>query len=187
MKSPLLFLDEDSRLLDGIRRGDENALAALYAEHRKPITAFVTRNNGTPDDADDMLQEALVVLWERVRCGRFEHRAKLGTFLFGVVRNMWLRRLAHKRREIPQDDFHTAVDDDPSALESLIDREQTERVHSALSRLGETCRRLLHLYYWEERSMEEIAAQMGFANADTAKAKKYQCKKALHQLLLQGE
>ncbi|MGB6649412.1 MAG: sigma-70 family RNA polymerase sigma factor, partial [Bacteroidota bacterium] len=49
--------------------------------------------------------------------------------------------------------------------------------------LGEPCRTLLLLFYWEERSMGEIAVELGFANADTAKSKKYQCKKALEKLL----
>jgi DNA-directed RNA polymerase specialized sigma24 family protein len=40
------------------------------------VTAFVLRNSGTQDDAEDMLQEALVILWERVRSGRFEYYGK---------------------------------------------------------------------------------------------------------------
>jgi len=56
-------------------------------------------------------------------------------------------------------------------------------VRDALDRLGEPCRTLLILFYWEEASMEEIASRLGFANAETAKSKKYQCKKALEQIL----
>lgn len=187
MKGPLLYLDEESRLLDGIRRGDEEALVQLYAANRRPVTAFVTRNSGTHDDAEDMLQEALVVLWERVRTGRFEQQARLGTFLFATVRNIWLRRLAQKRRETPSDNPGTDTPDgDPSALDLLIDAEQTEQIRSALERLSEPCRTLLLLFYWDECSMEEIAARLGFANAETAKAKKYQCKKALRQMMTQA-
>jgi DNA-directed RNA polymerase specialized sigma24 family protein len=57
-------------------------------------------------------------------------------------------------------------------------------VKLALTKLGEPCKTLLILFYWEEASMEQIASRLGFANAETAKSKKYQCKKAL-QLLLQ--
>jgi hypothetical protein len=39
------------------------------------------------------------------------------------------------------------------------------------------------LFYWDELSMDQIAAQMSLANADTAKAKKYQCKKELERFL----
>jgi RNA polymerase sigma factor (sigma-70 family) len=184
MKTPLLFMDDDARILDGIRTGDESALVKLYRTNRKSITAFLLRNNGTADDAEDMLQEALVILWERVRAGRHEYGARLSTFLFATVRNLWLRRLARKRREgpatHPEDNF---ADGSLSTLDQMIDDERTEAVRSALEALGEPCRTLLLLFYWEELSMEDIARRLGFANAATAKSKKYQCKKSLKDLL----
>jgi RNA polymerase sigma factor (sigma-70 family) len=184
MKTPLLFMDEDARILDGIRTGDETALAKLYRQNRKSITVFLMRNNGTTDDADDMLQEALVILWERVRAGRHEYGARLSTFIFATVRNLWLRRLARKRRENPATHpLEEHPDESLSPLELLIYDEQTVAVRSALEALGEPCRTLLLLFYWEELPMEDIARRLGFANADTAKSKKYQCKKSLKELI----
>ena len=184
MKAPLLFLNSDARILDLMRRGDEEALVTLYRTNRRPVRAFVMRNNGSADDADDMLQEALVILWQRVRTGNFEHAAKLDTFVFATVKNLWMRRLARMRREVATlDDPEALAGADPSALENLIETERAAAVRAALDRLGNPCRELLLLFYWEELSMEEIAGRLGFANADTVKAKKYQCKKALQGLL----
>jgi RNA polymerase sigma factor (sigma-70 family) len=177
-----LFASDDARILDRIRKGDEGALADLYRENRKPVRALVTRNSGSEDDADDMLQEALVTLWDRVATGRFRYSARLGTFIYATAQNMWLRRLARARREIPG----IATDppaDDASPLDLMIEDEESEIIRSALERLGEPCRKLLLLFYWEEESMESIAAQMGMANADTVKSRKYQCKKSLEALI----
>jgi RNA polymerase sigma factor (sigma-70 family) len=187
MKSPLLFLNTDARVLDGIRRGDESALVTLYNAHRRPITALVMRNNGTYDDAEDILQEALVILWERVRAGSYEHTAALGTFLFATARNLWLRRLARARREQqldPAGENHST--DDPTPLEGLIEDERTMSIRNALANLGEPCRSLLVLFYWEEATMDEIARRLGLANAATAKSKKYQCKEQLKRLIEQA-
>jgi RNA polymerase sigma factor (sigma-70 family) len=169
-----------------LRQGNEEALVMLYRSNRKPVTAFVLRNNGTRDDAEDMLQEALVVLWERVRSGRFQYTAKLDTFVYATVKNMWMRRLFSKRREVRESQTHEeSPDGAPSALEEMITGEESRIVKEALDRLGEPCRKLLLLFYWEELSMDDIAARLGFANAETAKSKKYQCKKALQALLLE--
>jgi RNA polymerase sigma factor (sigma-70 family) len=131
-----------------------------------------------------MLQEALVILWERVRDGRFQYTARLSTFVVGTVKNLWLRRLARGRREFPSDGaVDTAADPDDSPLDALIERERTGAVRNALHRIGEPCRTILLLFYWEQASMEEIASRLGFANAETAKARKYQCKKSLQQIL----
>lgn len=156
----------------------------LYESNRRPVFAYVTRNSGTEDDGEDMLQESLVVLWERVRSGQFEYTAKLSTFIYGIVKNIWSRRLARKRMETPTElDPERHSDGALSPLEDLMECEEAELVRTALERIGERCKQLLKLFYWEELSMEEIAVQMGFANSDSAKAKKYQCKKALETVL----
>ncbi|MFN0159153.1 MAG: RNA polymerase sigma factor [Bacteroidota bacterium] len=184
MAGPLFFLNDDAKLIDLIRNGDEEALAKIYQSNRKPIAAFVLRNNGTMDDAEDMLQEALVVLWERIRSGRFEYSAKLSTFLFATVKNMWMRRLARAKRETPMGNAGMdVVDGEESQLDSMITSDEARGVRNALDALGEPCRQLLLLFYWEELPMEKIAVTMGFANADTVKSKKYQCKKSLEKIL----
>lgn len=184
MATRLLFLGSDAGILHQIRNGNEDALVRLYRENRRTVTAFVTRNNGTTDDAEDMLQEALVILWERVRAGKFEYTAKLGTFIFATVRNMWLRRLARARKERSDPDAGVnEISSDASPLEKMIEDEEARLVAQALEMLGEPCRQLLLLFYWEEQSLEEIALALGFANASTAKSKKYQCKKTLETTL----
>jgi len=186
MGTPLHYLSTDARILDMLRQGDEEALVMLYRSNRKPVTAFVLKNNGTQDDAEDLLQEALVVLWERVRSGRFELTARLDTFVFATVKNMWMRRLFRKRREVLDGQaLEERADDAGSALEAMIAGEESRIVTAAMDELGEPCRKLLLLFYWEELPMDEIAARLGFANAETAKSKKYQCKKALQALLLE--
>jgi RNA polymerase sigma factor (sigma-70 family) len=184
MARPLLFLNDDARLLDGIRSGDEEALVTLYRRAEPQVRALVMRNSGTLQDGQEILQEALVILWERVRAGRYEHAARCETFLFATARNLWLRRLARRRREVPDlPDGDTVAAADPDPLESMIEDEQTRMIGNALMRLGEPCRTLLLLFYWEEVPMEEIARRLGFANAATAKSKKYQCKKTLQALM----
>ena len=175
---------DDARIIQLLRNGNEEVLLELYRSHRAMILAYVTHNSGTADDADDLLQEAVIVLWERVRDGSFEYRSKLSTFLYGVVKNLWSRRLARKRRERPADPDPDAIaGEDPDALETIVRSEEIEAVQNAMRKLSEQCRKLLLLFYWEMKPMEEIATLMGFANADTAKSKKYQCKKSLESLL----
>jgi len=184
MKPSLFFLTPDARILDLIRKGDEEALVPLYETNRRPILSYALRNNGTADDAQDLLQESLVILWERVRSGKFEYKARLSTFIYATAKNIWSQWLRKKQREVaggvdPEGDR----DFSPSVLETMIEKERARLVREALDRIGEQCRKLLLLFYWEELSMEEIARELGFANADTVKAKKYQCKKALEKVL----
>jgi RNA polymerase sigma factor (sigma-70 family) len=184
MAASLFFLNQDAKILDMIRSGNDEGLVMLYEANRKPIRAYVGRNSGTRDDAEDLLQEALIVLWERVRTNRFEYKSQLSTFIYATVKNMWRRRLARMRRETPADiEEDTGRIEDASALDIMVESEEAKMVLDALNSLGEPCKTLLILFYWEEKTMNEIAEQLRFANADTAKSKKYQCKKELQKLL----
>jgi len=184
MNEVRLLFSRKSNELDLIREGDMEALTRLYRTNKKPVTMFITHNNGTADEAEDILQEALVILWERARRGNFELSVKPDTFIFATVRNLWLRQLSKKKKENRPDFTDEQWEsDDPSSLEMMMSSEAAQLVRESLNELGETCRSLLIAFYWEELSMEEIAERMGFANAQTAKSKKYQCKEALRKLL----
>ncbi|HWP82361.1 MAG TPA: sigma-70 family RNA polymerase sigma factor [Bacteroidota bacterium] len=184
MAPPLFFLNSDARVLNLVRQGDEEGLVLLFEMNRRAVASLVRNHGGTADDADDILQEAVVIFWERVKAGTFEQKAKLSTFIYATARNLWLRRRAKSRREVAGDPDPEATEDPShSALEDLIESQEATAIRHALEELGDPCKTLLLLYYWEEKSMSEIAEQMGFANAETAKSKKYQCKKALEEIV----
>ena len=184
MESHFYFFNEDSKLLNALRNGDDHALVDLYHQNRRSIASLVVRNHGTEDDVEDVLQEALVVLWERVRHGSFEYRAKLSTFIYATAKNIWFRHLSRHRREIPlPDDTYEVADEESNPLEDLEENESVLAIQRAMEQIGNPCHDLLLLYYWEELSMEEIAVRLGFANADTVKSKKYQCREALGRMV----
>lgn len=179
MSQALQFLNRESRILHLIRKGDEEGLVMVFEDTRSMAVAYVKRNNGTEADAEEILQEAVVILWEKVRSGSFEARSKLSTFVMGVIKNLWSRRLARRRRESPMSEEIDPPSTEESPLEGLIREEQMETMRKAMSRITELCRTILLMFYWEEKSMEEIASSLGLANAETAKSKKYQCRKSL--------
>jgi DNA-directed RNA polymerase specialized sigma24 family protein len=62
-------------------------------------------------------------------------------------------------------------------------QEKIQVIQQCLKSLSETCRKILTLYYFDQLSMVDLAKEMGFANADTAKTKKYKCKNELDRLV----
>lgn len=185
MTLPIFFMNDDARILNLMKNGDEEALVIVYKQNRAMVASLVKRQGGSDDDADDVLQESVIILWEKVRSGRFEQSSKLSTFIFAVAKNVWSRKRFKKQREQPTEFESDALDSlEPSPLEDMIDSERSNSIATALEQLGDPCKTLLLLYYWEEKSQEEIAAQMGFANAKTVKSKKYTCKKMLEKILI---
>jgi RNA polymerase sigma factor (sigma-70 family) len=184
MQTQFYFFNEEAKLLNALRNGDDHALVDLFHQNRKSIASLVIRNHGTENDVEDVLQEALVVLWERIHHGSFEYQAKLSTFIYATAKNIWFRYLSRHRRELSlSDETFEVADKESTPLEELEENERVQAIQQAMEQIGNPCHDLLLLYYWEELSMEEIALRLDFANADTVKSKKYQCKKALERLV----
>ncbi len=182
-----LSLFPEKGLLNRIKNRDRTVLGELFTRYAKMVRGYVVANGGHETDADDLLQEAIIVLWQNVCSGRFELTSKVSTYVMGIVKNTWRAEQRRRRRLSSETDGDREVDDRPSGLDALINAEKVEAVRQALNCLKPVCRELLMLFYFEERSLRDIARIMGFANADVVKAKKYQCKKALAALLRQSD
>jgi len=170
----------DEELVKEMRNGNKEALTHLYEANYNAIRSYVLKNNGKDDDVEDVLQEAVVAVWQKVHQPNFELTAKLSTFLYAIAKNLWLKALNKGKRQEPMEDYH----ENAYATETKpIDKSDLQLVVQYMNRIGETCQQLLHLFYFEELDMKEIAVQLNFANADTAKAKKYQCFKKLEKLV----
>ena len=59
----IFFLDRD--LIERIRANDREVLADLFIRYRKLVFGYVLRHGGDEHDAEDMLQEAIIVLWQK--------------------------------------------------------------------------------------------------------------------------
>jgi RNA polymerase sigma factor (sigma-70 family) len=171
-----LFL-RDSEVIDLIKKGDERALDYLYKKNYKMMVNLIVKNNGSEDEAKDIYQDALIVFWQKTTSGELVMTSKISTYIYSVCQNLWRKELERKSRySIEEADRGESVD--------LVEKdERIKIVHQCLGQLGDSCRKILSYYYFDELSMNDIAEKMGFANADTAKTKKYKCKQELDKLI----
>jgi RNA polymerase sigma factor (sigma-70 family) len=178
----------DTELLVGLAEGSNEVLLQLYRRYFPMVLHFITSNSGSEDDAKDIYQEALVLLYEKVKSGSFELQAQLKTYLYSVVRRLWLKHLAQRSRFMVRDIEQPASDE--AALgqlnDDLFDHEERDRqftlMAESLSRLGEPCKTLLEDFYIQHLSMQEITEKFGYTNADNAKTQKYKCLMRLKRL-----
>jgi len=181
-----IFLS-DKEIVKRIKTNDRTILGELFLANEKSIGSFVKNNGGDSSDVQDMLQEAIITLWQNINTDRFEVSAKVSTYLFAVAKNKWMAELRKRKKIVTSYEIQETESSAENALQILVSDEQKNKVANALEKLDEVCKKLLTLFYFEERKMDNIADLLGFANSDVAKAKKYQCKKALEKLLKSEE
>jgi len=163
-------------LFERIQKGDEKALEFIYKKYYRMMTKLVITNSGTEEEARDVYQDALVVFWQKARSGNLVLTSKMSTYIYSICQNLWRKELDRKKRLSNEEkDSAESMDMDSPEREKIIAR--------CLEQLGETCRKVLMFYYFDDMSMQEIADKLGFANTDTAKTKKYKCKQKLDELV----
>jgi len=167
---------DERALLEGLATSDKKAVETIYKENYNMVQSLIINNNGSSDDAKDIFQEAMIVLYEKVRLGSFELNCQIKTFVYSVSRRLWLKRLQQQNRyAAPGDSMENVV----AVEEDLEEHEQRnaeyEMMEKAVSNLGEPCKSLLEAYYLQKQNMQVIAANFGYTNADNAKNQKYKC------------
>jgi len=166
----------DQEIFEKICQGDEKALEVLYKKYYRMMTKLVISNSGTEEEAKDIYQEALVVFWQKAVSGKLVLTSKISTYVYSICQNLWRKELDRKKRlsnEEKDGVEHTDYDS----------KERARIIQECINDLGETCRNVLMYYYYDGLSMQDIADKLGFANTNTAKTKKYKCKKKLDDLV----
>lgn len=147
------------------------------------VQALIINNNGNTDDAKDIFQEALIVLYEKVTSGAFELNCQLKTYIYSVSRRLWLKRLMHQNKFTLNGDSeeeHVAVEEDTEEHEQR--NMAFLMMEKAIGNIGEPCKSLLEAFYMQKRTMQEISSSFGYTNADNAKTQKYKCLMRLKKL-----
>ena len=163
-------------LLQGLAVNDKKAVETIYKENYNMIQSLIINNNGSADDAKDIFQEAMIVLYEKVRSGTFELNCLIKTYIYSVSKRLWLKRLQHLNRYSPPiDDLESPVPVDEDMEDHEKRDAEFEMMNKAISSLGEPCKSLLEAYYLQKQNMQVIAANFGYTNADNARNQKYKC------------
>lgn len=147
------------------------------------VQTLIINNNGSADDARDIFQEAMIVLYERSRTPGFELNCQLKTYLYSVCRRLWLKRLARAKRFIPEiQEIENAVPVEEDMEAQELRNQEFQVMEKALSGLGEPCKSLLEAFYLQRKNMSEIAGSFGYTNPENAKNQKYKCLMRLRKL-----
>ncbi len=162
---------------------DAAATKLIYKESYPIIQSLVRNNSGDEDNAKDIFQEALIVLYEKAKLGNFDLQCKISTYIYSVARKLWLKKLQQQnsKRTISEHIEETiAVEDDIEWHEN--ENKQHSMLQDALQKIGEPCKSLLEAYYYNKQNMVDIATNFGYTNADNAKNQKYKCLMRLKKL-----
>ena len=172
----LEYLKADSRI------EQEKAIRALYRQHFDLIKHQVTNNSGSEQDAEDIFQDALIVIYNNVRKADFSLNAKLRTYLFSICRNLWLNKLRKGGRVVEINEEHEHIEIPENQMNALMEGERSKIIANLMDRLGKDCKTILLFFYFERMRIKKITQLMQYSSDQVTKNKKHRCMKKLKEL-----
>lgn len=174
--------DDERRLLARVADGDRSAFAALYRRYRRPLSAYLARLTGRVEEVEELVDDTLLVVWERA--GDFRGRSRPSSWIFGIAHRKGLKSL--ERRSRRGGDASLAEISEPSHRRTpdraWDRRELAELVGEALSRLPAEQRSVVVLTYHHGLSYPEIAEVVG-CPVGTVKSRMFHARRKLAGLL----
>ncbi len=155
----MIDLQTDNLLMQRISRHDETAFHALYEAYGQRMYAYALRLTGDPVQADDVLQDSLIVVWNRA--GTFRGTSRLKAWLLGIVHHTAMKVLRHPSNPITAEMIDTLKDECGIPEEQVQHRETANRLRSGMAQLSPEHRAVLDLVFYQGLSLQETADVAG--------------------------
>ena len=175
-------------MLAAIKYGDDGALKKLYQEYRIPFVQWmINKYSISEEDAKDLFQNAVVILYDKVSTGKLsELQSSVKTYLFGIGKNLAYEFMRKKQKypEAPSELLLNHVVDDSGHENKMQFETDLRNAMRGLNLMGDPCKSILQLFYFERQPLESICQLMQYKNAETVKVKKFKCLQRLKKLML---
>ena len=177
----------DTELVASLRVGErvDDIIKSLYRNYFDSLAWYVEHNSGSRQDAEDVFQEVVITFIGLVQADKFRGESSVKTFLYSLNRHIWLNELKKRGRALARETNYSKGNEwvELDVGEFIADRETKNLVMDLMDKLGETCKQILLLYYYENQSMKQILTTLHYENEQVVRNKKYKCLKQLEQLL----
>lgn len=181
------MLIPNSDLLTKLKQTDiTEAVKQLYDHYFEGIVAQICANGGNREDGADVFQEAILALIEKVQSGQFRGESSIKTFLSAIARNIWLHELRTRGRRKKREGIymHTEEKEEAPAVSISFSRKDDGDLMEVFSQIGDTCKKILTGFYYEDKSMKELLGLFNYQNEQVLRNKKSGCMKKLKELLI---
>lgn len=156
----------------------EKAFEHLYEQAFPPVARFVSRMGGNSNDAKDIFQDALIVLYEKVVDENITVRVSAHAYVLGIAKHLWSRKFRGPQNNISLDEMEKEI---PISEDFYAQPDWSTQLIKYLEMAGKKCMDMLQGFYYRSMSMQEIADTFGYGSVRSATVQKYKCLEKVRQ------
>jgi len=161
----------------------ENYVVSYIMKKYLPMIKYMSKElKGDDEDAEDLFQEALIIIIKKIDLDELTLTAKFSTYLYAICKNLLEFKLRRRAVEIKYLMRQAEPIADENFSENYDEKYQYKMYKHYFSKLGESCQKILNMY-WLDTPIKEIAEAVGSTEGYVRK-RKYECKEKLIELLM---
>ncbi|MBN2175106.1 MAG: sigma-70 family RNA polymerase sigma factor [Bacteroidales bacterium] len=166
-------------ILEGLRNRNTEILDFIYDKYFYQIKVFINQNNGTEEDAKDIYQDAILIIYQKIRQNNLTLKCSFNTYLYSVCRLLWLKQLEKRKlKQVFLEESGKFIDLNEDIL-SIDERNERYKLYQDhFQKLSYNCQKILELFL-ARIQLKEIAYLLGLKSDLYVKKRKHQCKEKL--------
>ena len=178
---PPVTLINENNLLDSFKKSDSKTISYFYQAYLPGVMSYIKNNGGFEEDARDIFQEALMVLFKKAKSGKLILSCTLKTYIFSICRFQWLNSMRKTNRIEALGEKVEIADLGSDFIIELEKAEKYRLLQNHLSKLSITNQQILGLYF-KKFTTEEIANELGLSKLYVKKMKYLSKKKLIESI-----
>lgn len=144
----------------------DSLLADIYEPAFNSVARFISKRGGTLEEAEDVFQDAFVILYEQYQAGR--HIECPVRYITGIAKHLWFKEIRTRRKRINLSEVTEMPGEETKPLPE-------SKLLSLLERAGERCMNLLEAFYFRNDNLQSLMKTFGFSSEHSASVQKYKC------------
>lgn len=145
-----------NHILTDLKGENNKAFGDLYIEHFEMVNRFVRNNSGQTADAEDLFQDTMIVLIQKLQQDDFELTASMKTYIMAISKNIWFKKL---RNNYIETEFSEVQDQQfCDEIDNAIEEEKSfkDKLQTLIHQISQHCQGLIHDMFFKEKSIDQI-------------------------------
>ncbi|AXT51158.1 sigma-70 family RNA polymerase sigma factor [Aquimarina sp. BL5] len=169
---------DNTKIITAFINDDDKVIKEFYQKNLPVVSIYVTQNHGNQDDAKDVFQDAMIIIYEKIKTNTLDIKCALGTYVCGISRNLWRNRLRKDNKLLIKTNIIIPdIEEEKIPIEYMDKMDKIFLIQKHLLKLGEGCKEILLLFF-SGYHIRDIAVKRNLTEAYTRK-RKFMCQKKL--------
>lgn len=146
----------DEELVVAVRERDQELFSEIIRRYQTKLTHYLRKFIGVPDELEDVLQEVFIKVYRNLY--GFNAGRRFSPWIYRIAHNEAVNHIAKNKNAVSLDDQEWEIIDEAVDIKADVDRGLLKRVlEDGLQKMNNKYREPLILYFFEEKSYEEIS------------------------------